>query len=111
LLVMSHKVIVILADEMAGLSPEHHELVVQRKREFFRLLRDTLDELSEGENVRPINSTVVAFSVFGALLWLPRWYNSSGSLTPEEVIGEMRRLFCHGLQRFPSRTGDELNKN
>ncbi|MFO0426909.1 MAG: TetR/AcrR family transcriptional regulator, partial [Planctomyces sp.] len=69
-LVLSNKVLVILADEMAGLSPEHHELVIQHKRDFFRLLRGTLDELVESGRIRSINSTVVAFAIFGALLWL-----------------------------------------
>ncbi len=33
-----------------------------------------------------MNTTVATFSLFGTLLWLPRWYRPDGALTTEQVI-------------------------
>lgn len=97
-LVMGNKVIVILTDEMSGLSAEHYEVVIQHKRDFFQLLRSTLEELDTAGRIRALNSTVVAFSIFGALLWLPRWFNPAAELTPEAVIHEVKQLINQGIQ-------------
>jgi AcrR family transcriptional regulator len=104
LLVVSNKVIVILTDDLSGLSADHHEVVIQHKRKFFQLLRSTLEELGAAGNTRALNSTVVAFSIFGALLWLPRWFNPSGELTPEAIINEVKGLIYRGIENLPSPT-------
>ncbi len=106
-LVMGNKVIVILTDDLSGLSAEHYEVVIQHKRNFFQLLRSTLEELGAAEKTRALNSTVVAFSIFGALLWLPRWFNPAGALTPEAIIHEVKGLIYHGIENLPSQTNCE----
>jgi AcrR family transcriptional regulator len=95
--VMEDRVITILTDEMAGLSPEHYELLIQRKQDYFSLLRSTLEELMAAGTVRPLNPTVMAFSIFGILLWLPRWFQPDGSLTREEVVAQVKEFIYGGI--------------
>ncbi len=96
-LVMEDRILTILTDEMAGLNPEHYSLLIQRKQEYFRLLRGTLEQLMTTEKVRPLNPTVLAFSIFGILLWLPRWFVPDGDLTRDEVIRQVKQFIYGGI--------------
>jgi AcrR family transcriptional regulator len=95
--VMEDRVITILTDEMAGLSPEHYELLIQRKQDYLDLLRSTLEELMAAGRVRPLNPTVMAFSIFGILLWLPRWFQPDGQLSREEVVEQVKEFIYSGI--------------
>ena len=96
-LVMEDRILTILTDEMAGLNPEHFALLIQRKQEYFRLLRGTLEKLMATGKVRPLNTTVLAFSIFGILLWLPRWFVPGGELTRDEVIDQVKQFIYGGI--------------
>lgn len=96
-LVMEDRILTILTDEMAGLNPEHYSLLIQRKQEYFRLLRGTLEKLMATGKVRPLNPTVLAFSIFGILLWLPRWFVPDGDLTRDEVIDQVKQFIYGGI--------------
>lgn len=71
----------ILTDEVAALTPKHRKNILRRKRAYINLVRDTLDALKRQGKLRDVDTTVAAFSLFGILLWLPRWYKRSGRLT------------------------------
>ena len=60
-------------------------------------LRATLDELARSGRLRDVNPTVATFSLFGTLLWLPRWFRPDGRLTNEQVIASMTDIACGGL--------------
>ena len=98
-LVMKDRVITILTDEMAGLNPEHFELLIQRKQEYFRLLRGTLEQLQATGKIRSLNPTVMTFSIFGILLWLPRWFVPGGDLTRDEVIHQVKQVIYGGIMQ------------
>src|SRR5262245_21640116 len=70
------KAIPILTDEVAALTPKHRKRILERKRIYFDLLRDTLDALKGTGKLRDVDTTVATFSIFGMLLWLPRWYQA-----------------------------------
>jgi len=89
--------ITILTDEVAGLTPKHRRLIVGRKRAYFDLVRDTLDEVKRAGKLRDADTTVAAFGLFGMLLWLPRWYQPKGRLTKDQVIEEVTTNALKGL--------------
>jgi len=97
ILVMGDRIITILTDEMAGLSPEHYDLLIQRKQDYFQLLRSTLEQLMTAGKIRPLNSTVMAFSIFGILLWIPRWFQPDGPLTRDEVVQQVKEFIYGGI--------------
>jgi hypothetical protein len=93
----------VLNDEMAGLTPTHRRKVQQRKRAYLDLLRDTLRQLKDEGKLKDVDATVAAFSLFGMLLWLSRWYKPDGRLTGEEVANEIEKIALGGLLRPQAR--------
>jgi len=93
----------VLNDEMAGLTPVHRRKVQQRKRAYMDLMRDTLRQLKDEGKLKDVDTTVAAFSLFGMLLWLSRWYRPDGKLTGEEVANEIEKIAFGGLLRPQAR--------
>jgi AcrR family transcriptional regulator len=91
------RALAILSDELAALTPKHRRNILDRKRVYFDLVRDTLDELNAAGKLRAVNTTVATFSLFGTLMWLPRWYRPKGRLSPEQVLDEVAAIGLGGL--------------
>lgn len=59
------------------------------------------DGMADG-SMRKCNTKITAFTLFGAINWMTRWYHPEGEMTTREVADEMAKLFCHGLSRRPT---------
>lgn len=97
LLTDGNKAITILTDEVDGLKLKHRKQILDRKRAYFELVRNTFDSLQAEGRLRDVNTTVAAFSLFGTLLWLPRWFRSEGPLTSEQVVDQIVGIVVGGL--------------
>jgi len=91
--------VTILVDETAGLMPAHRRKVDQRKRAYVDLIRQTLTQLKDQGKLRDVDVTAAAFSLLGMIIWLSRWYNPRGRLTPDEVAQDITRIALGGLLR------------
>lgn len=87
----------ILIDEDAGLSADQREEIVRRKRAYFELLRQTLEELKTRGRLRPVDSTVAAFSLLGMVMWISRWYDSKGRLNGDDVVRDVTEIALGGM--------------
>ena len=76
---------------------------MDRKRAYFDLVRGTLDELHAQGKLRDVDPTVAAFSLFGTLLWLPRWFHVAGELTSEKVVENIVSFVTGGLLKGKGR--------
>ncbi len=97
LLTEGNKAITILTDEIEGLKPKHRKEILDRKRIYFDFVRDTLEALRSAGKLHAVNATVATFSLFGTLLWLPRWFRPNGRLSSEQVIEEITHIASGGL--------------
>ncbi len=97
LLTEGNKAITILTDEIEGLKPKHRKQILDRKRVYFEFVRGTLDELKAAGRLRDVDTTVATFSLFGTLLWLPRWFRPDGPLDSEQVIESITDIAAGGL--------------
>ncbi len=97
LLTKGNQAITILTDEIEGLKPKHRKQILDRKRVFFDFVRDTLERLKCEGRLRDVNTTVATFSLFGTLLWLPRWYRVDGPLTSDQVVESITDIASRGL--------------
>jgi AcrR family transcriptional regulator len=104
LLTEGNKAITILTDEIDGLKPKHRKQILDRKRAYFDLVRGTLDELHAQGKLRAVDPTVAAFSLFGTLLWLPRWFHVGGELTSEKVVENIVSFVTGGLLKGKGRS-------
>lgn len=89
--------VAILIDEVAGLAPEQRERIVGRKRAYFDFIRDTLEELAAAGRLRPVDSTVAAFSLIGMVMWLARWYTADGRLSADRVVADVTQVALAGV--------------
>jgi len=61
--------------------------------EFRRLIQQGV---SEGD-LKPCDPKIAAFTIAGALSWIARWYQPSGSLKPEDIVDQSIALLMSGL--------------
>ena len=97
LLTEGNKAITILTDEVDALKPKHRKHILERKRAYFELVRNTLDALQVVGALRDVDTTVAAFSLFGSLLWLPRWFRGAGPLKSDRVVEQIVVIVVGGL--------------
>ncbi len=100
-LIKGSKAIPILSDESSSLSPKLRKQVDKRKRLYFDLVRGTLEELKIEGKLQDVDTTVATFSLFGMMLWLPRWYDRNGSLSADKTLSELTHLLFGGLLISP----------
>lgn len=96
--------VTIVIDEVAGLTPAHRRKIDQRKRAYVDLVRETLKALEAEGKLADVDVTTAAFSLLGMILWLSRWYNPRGRLSPEQVAEEITKIALGGLLRPPARS-------
>jgi len=102
-LIKGVQAIPILTDESSSLSPKLRKQIDKRKRLYFDLIRGALDDLKRQGKLRDVDTTVATFSLFGMLLWLPRWFNRNGSLTADETLDQLTNLYFGGVLKTPSK--------
>jgi TetR/AcrR family transcriptional regulator, cholesterol catabolism regulator len=91
--------VTIILEEMAALTPAHRRTILARKRAYFDLMRQTLDQLASEGKLRPVNPTVAAFSLFGMITWISRWYRRDGKLTPDETLQDFLDIALSAVLR------------
>jgi AcrR family transcriptional regulator len=91
--------VTIVVDEVAGLTPAQRRKTDQRKRAYVDLIRETLEELKAKGKLTDVDVTAATFSLLGMILWLSRWYNPEGRLTPGQVSEEVAKIAMGGLLR------------
>ncbi len=99
LLTEGTKAITILTDEIEGLKPKHRKQILDRKRVYMEFVRETLESLRVVGKLRDVNATAATFCLFGALLWLPRWYRDDGPLTHDQIVDEITKIMTGGVLR------------
>lgn len=88
----------IVVDEPAGLSPENRKIIDARKREYFDLLRGTLQALKDEGRVREgLDTTVAAFTIIGMVMWIARWRRPEGRLSLEHVADQISSTALAGV--------------
>jgi AcrR family transcriptional regulator len=91
--------VTILLEEMQALTPAHQRTVRNRKRAYFELVRQTLEQLAAEGKLRDINPTVATFGLFGMILWISRWYRRDGDLTSQEVLRDFHEMALRAVLR------------
>src|SRR3569832_1195713 len=69
LLTEGNKAITILTDEVDALKPKHRKQILERKRAYFELVRETLDALKSAGALREVDTTGAAGGRGGAGRW------------------------------------------
>lgn len=103
--------VTIILEETQALTAPHQRTIKRRKREYFELVRNTLEQLAAEGKLRDVNTTVGAFTVLGIITWISRWYRRDGELSPEMVLRDVTTVAANavlladaaGAARLPKR--------
>ncbi len=93
----SNGLISILTDELPGLTKLHRRKIIERKREYLDLVRATMEQLKEAGKLKDLDTTVCAFSIFGTVMWLARWYRPGGRLKGAQIANEITKIVVSGM--------------
>ena len=85
--------------DLEALSPAHLKAVIVRRDQFDRGVRKVLEEgMSEGTFGRG-DPKLLAFALFGAVNWIPRWFNPHGAASSDEIANRFADYLIAGLRR------------
>ncbi|MEJ5366216.1 MAG: TetR/AcrR family transcriptional regulator [Desulfosoma sp.] len=87
----------ILFHDMEYLPEDKKRIILDKEKENVHQLRAFLLSLMDQGIIRPINPTVMTFSIISSLHWLYFWFKPHGSLSLEEVAQEIADLFLYGM--------------
>jgi len=60
-------------------------------------LRQIIDGGIADGSLRDCNPKITAFTIFGAIYWMTKWYQVGGAMTTRDVAEEMVAIFTRGL--------------
>jgi AcrR family transcriptional regulator len=85
--------------ELEALSPAHLKTVIARRDAFEHGVRKVLEEGMRSGAFAPGNPKLLAFALFGAVNWIPRWFNPEGSATSQNIADLFADFFIAGLRQ------------
>ena len=101
LITQGSNAITVLVDELAGLSAAQRKKIKQRKRVYFDVIRNTLEDLKTEGRLKDVDTTVASFSILGMLLWVSRWFRPEGKLSSDQSAEEILKVAIGGTLRAP----------
>jgi AcrR family transcriptional regulator len=84
--------------DLEALTPAHLKTVILRRDEFEHGVREVLEEgMREGIFERG-DPKLLAFALFGAVNWIPRWFNPDGPASSQTIADLFAEFFVAGLR-------------
>lgn len=87
----------LLVNELPSLSGEHQEIIKRKDRDYVKLIRSILDELTEAGQMKAIHPTVATFAFFGMVHYTIKWYKKEGVVSPGELARFFVEIFTKGI--------------
>ena len=81
--------ITILTDEVNGLAPAQQRSMRTKKRAYLDFVRETLEELKRGRQLRSTKVGLTSMNLFATVLGVARWYRPEGGETDEVIADEV----------------------
>ncbi len=91
--------VIIISHEVDALSFQQKQEVLNRRREYFEFIRNTLIELGEQGRLKDIDLTTATFTILGMIIWLARWFSPSGKMSLEKVCEDVCEMALRGVLR------------
>lgn len=79
------------------LSAKYLEQIDPLYLELDAAMRQIIEGGIADKSIRQCNPKITAFTIFGAINWMTKWYQIDGEMTTREVADEMAALFTRGL--------------
>ena len=85
--------------DLEALSPTHLKAVIVRRDQFDRGVRKIVEEGMSVGTFSAGDPKLLAFALFGAVNWIPRWYNPEGPASSQTIADLFADFFIAGLRR------------
>jgi TetR/AcrR family transcriptional regulator len=86
--------------DLEALTPAHLRAVIARRDRFEHGVREVLQEgMATGRFGRG-SPKMIAFALFGAVNWIPRWFSPAGAATSQEIADLFSDFFIRGLTQI-----------
>ncbi|MCP4202627.1 MAG: TetR/AcrR family transcriptional regulator [bacterium] len=83
---------ILVIDETNALVGDDRKTITRRKRAYVETIRDILEALIDEGKLRPLDTTVAAFTLVGMVLWLSKWFEKGGRVSGEEVARQVTEM-------------------
>jgi AcrR family transcriptional regulator len=90
---------------LGPLEPSSRDELTPTFRRLDTFVRKLLEEGIQDGSIVPCDTKITAFSIFGSMHWLARWYRPDGELNAQEIADRVFMLFELGLKPI----GNHLN--
>jgi AcrR family transcriptional regulator len=84
--------------DLEALTPAHLKAVIVRRDRFEHGVRRVLAEGMAAGNFAPGDPKLLAFALFGAVNWIPRWFSPNGPATSQEIADRFADYLLSGLR-------------
>jgi len=84
--------------DLEALGPAHLKTVIARRDRFERGVRRILEDGIESGRFASGNPKLLAFALFGAVNWIPRWFKPEGPASSQLIADVFANFFIRGLQ-------------
>ena len=89
--------------DLEALSPAHLKAAIAQRDAFERDVRRVIEHgIAEG-TFGPGDPKLLAFAMFGAVNWIPRWFNPTGPSSSQEIADRFADYLIGGLRRSSPR--------
>ena len=85
--------------DLEALSPAHLKAVIARRDAFDKGVRRVLEEGMAAGVFAAGDSKLLAFALFGAVNWIPRWYSPDGPASSHAIAGLFADFFVAGFTK------------
>jgi len=83
--------------DLEALTPAHLKAVIVRRDTFERGVRAVLEQGMTSGRFGRNDPKLLAFAVFGAVNWIPRWFSPHGAATSQQIGDLFADFFIRGL--------------
>ncbi len=84
--------------ELEALSPAHLKAVIARRDAFERGVRQVIEDGMADGAFAPGDPKLLAFALFGAVNWIPRWYSPAGPASSQTIADRFADFLIGGLR-------------
>jgi AcrR family transcriptional regulator len=88
--------------DLEALTPAHLKAVIVRRDRFERGVREVLEEGMTDGTFAAGDPKLLAFALFGAVNWIPRWFKPQGASTSQEIADHFADYLISGLKAVRS---------
>jgi AcrR family transcriptional regulator len=85
--------------ELEALTPGHLKAVIARRDRFELGVRRVLEDGMREGLFAPGDPKLLAFALFGAVNWIPRWFNPQGPASSQEIADRFADYLIAGLRK------------